>query len=232
MMKCKIVQDLLPLYCDKLTSDESNEEIEKHLLECEGCNEIYENMCEKEEIDIDIKKPEKDIKPLKKIKRSTVIKIITSVIISAVVLFVIFIFVFYGVFPINSDKLDIQLKIIDTYPNNIYQIEKDNDDNDDVKETKKKEKLIIAITGDGCDTMRIKTESEYDYLEDGGINVHENIILYPILDIPFSNHTNTFIWSENVDNINQNDTITIHCKDRDIKYNVSDLLKEARDQNN
>lgn len=231
MMKCKIIQDLLPLYCDKLTSDESNEEIEKHLLECETCNEIYEDMCVKEEIDIDIKKTEKDIKPLKKIKRSTVIKIITSVIISLVVLSAIFIFVFYGVFPINSDKIDIQLKITDTYPNNIDKIEKDSD-NDKLKETKKKEKLIIAITGDGCDTMRIKTEPEYDYLEDGGMNVHENIILYPILDIPFSNHTNTFIWSENVDDINENDTITIHCRDKDINYNLSDLLEEARKQNN
>ncbi|MGN0677364.1 MAG: zf-HC2 domain-containing protein, partial [Ruminococcus sp.] len=59
-MKCKIIQDLLPLYCDKLTSQESNEEIEKHLRDCEECTHIYENMCQKEESIID---SEKDIQP-------------------------------------------------------------------------------------------------------------------------------------------------------------------------
>ena len=32
-MKCSIIRDLLPLYCDKLTSEDSNEQIEKHLRE-------------------------------------------------------------------------------------------------------------------------------------------------------------------------------------------------------
>ena len=33
-MKCEVVRDLLPLYIDKLTSEESNKEIEKHLKNC------------------------------------------------------------------------------------------------------------------------------------------------------------------------------------------------------
>ena len=32
--KCKIVQDLLPNYIDKLTSEETNSFVEKHLEEC------------------------------------------------------------------------------------------------------------------------------------------------------------------------------------------------------
>jgi GTP-binding protein len=46
-MKCNIIRDLLPLYCDKLTSQDSNEEIEKHLHECEECNAVYESMNKK-----------------------------------------------------------------------------------------------------------------------------------------------------------------------------------------
>ena len=47
-MKCSIIQDLLPIYCDDLTSEDSREEIEKHLAECEICRDVYENMKTKE----------------------------------------------------------------------------------------------------------------------------------------------------------------------------------------
>ena len=43
-VKCKIVQDLLPNYIDKLTSEETNSFVEKHLEECTECTEIIENM--------------------------------------------------------------------------------------------------------------------------------------------------------------------------------------------
>ena len=43
-MKCNIIKDLLPLYNDKLTSIESNEEIEIHLNECGKCKKYYENI--------------------------------------------------------------------------------------------------------------------------------------------------------------------------------------------
>ncbi len=39
-MKCSIVQDLLPLYADNLTSNETNIAIEDHLSECETCAKI------------------------------------------------------------------------------------------------------------------------------------------------------------------------------------------------
>lgn len=51
---CKIVQDLLPTYIDKLTSNETIDYIEKHLNSCEKCKIIYDNMqqdLKKEEID-------------------------------------------------------------------------------------------------------------------------------------------------------------------------------------
>ena len=41
---CKIVQDLLPNYIEKLTSKETNLFIENHLKECHECNEILDNM--------------------------------------------------------------------------------------------------------------------------------------------------------------------------------------------
>ena len=43
-MKCEMIRDLLPLYIDGLTSKESNQEIEKHLKNCEECQKYYQEM--------------------------------------------------------------------------------------------------------------------------------------------------------------------------------------------
>lgn len=56
---CKIVQDLLPNYIDKLTNKETNEFIENHLHECKECKEILENM--KKDLNIEEKKKDKKI---------------------------------------------------------------------------------------------------------------------------------------------------------------------------
>lgn len=89
--KCKIVQDLLPNYIDKLTSEETNSFIEKHLEECNECNEIIENMkkdFEKEKNEIN----EKSIKYAKKYKRK--VKHLWFIILLFILLFVSIIAVF------------------------------------------------------------------------------------------------------------------------------------------
>ena len=43
-MKCEMIRDLLPLYIDGLTSEESNKEIDKHLKTCRECKEYYREM--------------------------------------------------------------------------------------------------------------------------------------------------------------------------------------------
>ena len=41
---CKVIQDLLPNYIEKLTKEETNSFIEEHLKECEECNSILEKL--------------------------------------------------------------------------------------------------------------------------------------------------------------------------------------------
>ena len=43
-MKCEIIRDLLPLYCDELCSQESRQEIETHLGQCKACQDYLEEM--------------------------------------------------------------------------------------------------------------------------------------------------------------------------------------------
>jgi Predicted integral membrane protein len=42
--KCKVIEDLLPLYIDKICSDDSRKLVEEHILECSECHQKYENM--------------------------------------------------------------------------------------------------------------------------------------------------------------------------------------------
>lgn len=43
-LACEIIKDLLPLYVDGMVSDVSRKSIEKHLIHCTNCNEVYCNM--------------------------------------------------------------------------------------------------------------------------------------------------------------------------------------------
>lgn len=42
--KCAMIQDLLPLYADNVASDESVEAIKQHVLECDECRMLYDNI--------------------------------------------------------------------------------------------------------------------------------------------------------------------------------------------
>lgn len=43
-LDCKIIKDLLPLYVEKMTSDESNRAIEEHLADCEACKNYHKEL--------------------------------------------------------------------------------------------------------------------------------------------------------------------------------------------
>lgn len=63
-LKCEIVRDLLPSFLDGLTSDVSNNEIEKHLSSCDECSSMLEKM----KIPMESTMPTKEMDYLKKIK--------------------------------------------------------------------------------------------------------------------------------------------------------------------
>ena len=63
--ECKIVQDLLPSYVDKLTNEETNQYIEEHLKECKECQKVLENM----KSNIEYKEQDDDRKKVKYFKK-------------------------------------------------------------------------------------------------------------------------------------------------------------------
>lgn len=82
MINCKIIQDLLPNYIEKLTSEETNNYIQKHLKGCKECNEIFESM--KKDLEINSNEDyENETKYLKKYnKKMNILKTIVCTMIA------------------------------------------------------------------------------------------------------------------------------------------------------
>ena len=86
-MRCEIIKDLLPLYCDDVLSEVSKEEVKKHLTECDDCKNAYEEM---KKGDIKIDKAQKDIEPMKKVKKKIrFTKVFFAALVSAFILLTI-----------------------------------------------------------------------------------------------------------------------------------------------
>lgn len=82
-LKCEIVQDLLPSYVDGLTSDVTNEAINRHVESCGDCRSILERMREPEQPQLDVTQKE-EIDFLKKERSKTRYKIGITVFLAAV----------------------------------------------------------------------------------------------------------------------------------------------------
>ena len=85
---CKIVQDLLPNYIEKLTNEETNKYITEHLNECKDCKKVLKEM----QNDIRLDEAERDKKEVNYIKKFNIkFKLIRNILIIIVVLFIIFV---------------------------------------------------------------------------------------------------------------------------------------------
>ena len=83
---CKIVQDLLPNYIDKLTNEETNRYIEEHLKECMDCKNVLENMQKDIKVN-NIKRDGREVKYIKKYNKK--LKILRNILLIIVVVFLI-----------------------------------------------------------------------------------------------------------------------------------------------
>ena len=83
---CKIVQDLLPNYIEKLTNNVTNQYIEEHLKECSECQKICKNMKK----DYQVNSTKQDNREIKYIKKySNKLKILRNILLLIILLFVI-----------------------------------------------------------------------------------------------------------------------------------------------
>lgn len=81
-LDCSIVQDLLPSYIEKLTSDVTNQAVEEHISSCEQCQEMLNIM--RVEISTQKTAPQKELKFLKKIKLTRLIAAVSCMMLAFV----------------------------------------------------------------------------------------------------------------------------------------------------
>lgn len=83
---CKIIQDLLPNYIEKLTNEETNHFIEEHLKECTECQHVFENMQKELKVNT-TKRDEREVKYMKKF--SNKMKLLKFIILALIIIYVI-----------------------------------------------------------------------------------------------------------------------------------------------
>lgn len=216
-MKCSIIRDLLPLYCDKLTSADSNEEIENHLRSCTECAEIYENMSKEE---ITMPEQDKNIKPLKKVKKSFTKRLIIGISSGTVILVGLFLIMFVGVIPISSSDLIRNAVIKEQY---LYNCDIDENGEEISGTTTKEPHQFLQINFKSkFPAFRIKNDCDVD-MKNGKMVLKHKLTFYPVL-FGSKNYTLSFDVSDK----NNSDTLTIHCRDKDVVINVAELYEQKK----
>ncbi|MBQ2755369.1 MAG: zf-HC2 domain-containing protein [Oscillospiraceae bacterium] len=84
--ECSIVRDLLPLYVEKMVSEDTAEFIKEHLDGCVDCRKICESYSEPQKIETSGSEKDNDPAPLINIKKKLRAKRIRAVVITAVVI--------------------------------------------------------------------------------------------------------------------------------------------------
>ena len=94
--ECEIVQDLIFGYCDGTLNSASKELVEKHLVKCEECKKVYEEIKKDKKMDDDDKIEIDYLKRVnKKLKRKKIMIVISSICIVLLVVLHIVAFICY-----------------------------------------------------------------------------------------------------------------------------------------
>lgn len=85
LLDCDIIQDLLPSYNDKISSESTNKLVEKHLKQCKNCTNVFNSM--NKDIDAKVfKNQDEQIDFLKGFRKDKILAIIKAVLIVIIVI--------------------------------------------------------------------------------------------------------------------------------------------------
>ena len=114
---CKIVQDLLPNYIEKLTSKETNAYIEEHINGCKECQKILDAM--QKDIQLQEKKLEKKkVKYIKKYNHK--LRILKTILLSIILIFIVLFVAFPGRNTVIIESLEDKFEVYEQQANNVY----------------------------------------------------------------------------------------------------------------
>ncbi|MFJ7826663.1 zf-HC2 domain-containing protein [Psychrobacillus sp. NPDC096623] len=108
-IKCTIIQDVLPLYIDEVVSQDTKEMVDEHLQYCDKCQKEYESM--KRDLYIPVENTDSLFNNIsKKWRKKKVVISIVSTLVTAIILLVAFLCIFYykTVIPYSEDLIKIE----------------------------------------------------------------------------------------------------------------------------
>ena len=114
---CKIVQDLLPNYIDKLTSKETNAYIEEHINGCKECQKILDDM----QKDIQLQEEKLEKKKVKYIKKyNHKLRILKTTLLSIILIFAVLFVAFPGRKMVIIKSLEDKFQVYEQQSDNVY----------------------------------------------------------------------------------------------------------------
>lgn len=130
-MKHSVFKDLAPAYIDKLTSEETNEQIEKHMDQCEECRNYLNKMKEDllSEDENGRRKDKRNIDYFKKVRsknRKKIVVIASSLLAMFFVLITAYYFMFVNMWQASSSNVETNIQNQGTMVKLLFKAKKDN----------------------------------------------------------------------------------------------------------
>ena len=130
-MKHSVFKDLAPVYIDKLTSDETNEQIEQHMEQCEECRN-YLNKMKRDlfsEDENERRKDKRNVDYFQKVRsknKKRIFVIVSSLLAMFLVLITAYYFVFENMWQASSDNVETNIQRQGTMSTLLFKAKKDN----------------------------------------------------------------------------------------------------------
>ena len=118
-MKCDVIKDLLPLYHDKVASEESQTVIEAHLESCPSCRAFLEAL-QTDDFSMPVKSDQAEIGAFKKMKRKLRKKNLFTSLVSVLIVLALIYGVFFQPIAISYDTEQISIGVAYDGPIDIF----------------------------------------------------------------------------------------------------------------
>ena len=130
-MKHSVFKDLAPAYIDQLTSEETNEQIEKHLEQCKECREYLNEMkgdlfSEDENERITDKRNIDYFKKVRSKNRKKIFVIVSSLLVMFFILITAYYFVFVNFWQADSNNVETNIQSQGMMATLLFKAKKDN----------------------------------------------------------------------------------------------------------
>lgn len=220
-MNHSVFKDLAPAYIDKLTSEETNEQIEKHMEECKECrnylNEMKGDLFSENEYERE--KEKKNIDYFKKVRsknRKKILVIVSSLLAIFLVLITTYYFVFVNMWQASSSNVETNIQNQGSMATLLFKAKKDS------------HYIILtdAKTDEGYTDTIFVYEKRDDFstaaklLKDGGSK-----------SFTFADETTLLLDNGKKKKLTDEDKVTIQYKDKTDVILIKDLYNKNKNAN-